>query len=277
MHKFFISLTTLLTALTSVALLAACNDTTRASVAEIVSNDSIPVPVKGLVTAVADNDAVRFSRLISYPLSRPYPLHDISDSIQMRNYYTTLVDDSLKNAITLSKPAAWQSYGWRGWTLDNGRYVWIDEQIYDIPYLSKREKTLRDSLITAEIKTLPLNLRSGFTPIACLQSTDTKTVYRIDAATSTATPRDKAYRLCIYPNGKNLKQQPRQIFYGQKTVEGTAATTTYIFQTSERANIIYAADISDDSAPAIITEHHNGSTTTQTVTPTYWLTLLPPH
>ena len=84
----------------------------------LMENDSIPATVKQLVRSVADGDSIQFARLVSYPLKRPYPLHDIENADQMAHYYREMVDDSLRNAILESSPEDWGEYGWRGWSVN---------------------------------------------------------------------------------------------------------------------------------------------------------------
>lgn len=243
-------------------------------ISAIMASDSLPATVKNVVKAVADNDSASFALLVSYPLQRPYPLHDIDNAQQMRDYYSTIVDATLRKAIIASNPEKWSKFGWRGWSLDNGKYLWVDESLYDIPYLSRRETALRDSLMAAEINSIPEAMRKGYTPVGCLLASDDKTVYRIDAATDPDVKANRSYRLSVYPQGKNLKIQPRQVYYGEKIVEGTAATTSYVFHVPHGASIIYNEDISDGSAPQLIHVHPDGSETLQPVVPSYWLDII---
>ena len=116
---------------------SACDRSKSVSAATsgIEQSDSIPEEVKKLVSIVAKDDSAAFSTIVSYPLSRPYPLKDIETSEQMKQYYSVLVDDSLKSVIVTSRPEDWEKYGWRGWGLKGGAYVWLDTEIYDVSYL----------------------------------------------------------------------------------------------------------------------------------------------
>lgn len=129
-------------ALISGTLLVGCRHTQagRTAVEAVEQSDSLPVAVKKLVRAIADNDSDGFAHMVSYPLQRPYPLRDIENADQMKAYYKNMVDDSLRNAVTHAGPDRWSEYGWRGWSLDDGRYIWVDDQVYDVQYLSYKEK-----------------------------------------------------------------------------------------------------------------------------------------
>ena len=93
-----------------------------------------------------------FPLTIDYPLERPYPLPAIVTPEQMADYYPLILDDSLLRVLAT---ASWHPDGWRGLTLADGQYAYIDSTLlYSLPYLSARERHLRDSLIRREIATL---------------------------------------------------------------------------------------------------------------------------
>ena len=159
--KYIYSLATIVVL---VATVSCGNSTTSRSDAlrQIEDNDSLPANVKKLVKTVAQSDTAAFAGMIAYPLARPYPLHDIADVPEMEKYYGVLVDDSLRNTIVNATPADWQPYGWRGWALADGQYLWLDEEsIYSVNYVSQLEKNMLDSLSRLEISTLAPAMRQG--------------------------------------------------------------------------------------------------------------------
>lgn len=106
-----------------------------------------------------------FPLTIDYPLERPYPLPAIVTPEQMADYYPLILDDSLLRVLAT---ASWHPDGWRGLTLADGQYACIDSTLlYSLPYLSARERHLRDSLIRREIATLHPSQRHILAPIAC--------------------------------------------------------------------------------------------------------------
>lgn len=239
-------------------------------ISELENCDSIPEGVKRLVKAVADNDSVGFSAIVSYPLARPYPLKDIENEEEMRNYYPVMVDDSLRHVLTASHPGDWEEYGWRGWSLKNGDYLWVDSDIYDVAYLSAREKAMLDSLRTREMESIEGNYRSGWSPVMCLKGTDNGAVYRIDEAEKDMEKESESsgYRLLVYAPGGDLRGVPAAVFTGNKETEGTAATVIYHFKSDGGAIATFIADVSDGSVPAI-----EFSDSIVPVTRTYWLDL----
>ncbi len=198
-----------------------------------LANDSIPKTVKEFVASVTDNDSVKFASIVSYPLTRPYPLPDIQSPEEMKRYFSLMVDDSLRNIIKSSGPERWNQEGWKGWTIDDGKYVWIDDAVYDFPYLSNGEAKRRQQLIKEEMESLYPSLREGWQPEACMQQKGDGSVYRIDRRTDADSSGKKNYRLMYYPSTASLDSLPGMTLMGDKETEGTALTVTYIFESPE--------------------------------------------
>lgn len=239
---------------------------TDGDISRIENCDSIPDPVKRLVRVVSENDSAGFAAMVSYPLSRPYPLRDIETPDQMRVYYPVMVDDSLKSMITGSAPEDWREYGWRGWSLHGGDYLWIDEDLYDVAYMSAREREMLDSLTSREMDSVETGFRKGWTPVMCLKGMDNGAVYRIDMSrTEKGAPR---YRMLAYDSGSDLRALPAAVYEGHKETEGTARTSTYYFTSPDGQRVIFSPDIPDGTLPVI-----EFPDTAVTVTRAYWLDL----
>lgn len=247
--------------------LSACRQNSRSDISELENCDSIPSSIKRLVKAVADNDSVTFASLVSYPLARPYPLRNIDTPEQMRGYYSVMVDDSLRRVLTSSKPGDWEEYGWRGWSLQRGDYVWVDADLYAVDYISARERAMLDSLTAADMGSLHRDLAEGWIPEMCLQTQEDNAVMRIDSRKDASIhPR---YRLLIYPAGSNLQGVPPYMLNGYCELEGTAGTRVYMFGTPSGREIRFVPDIPDGSTPMV-----EFPDTVVAVTPAYWLDLI---
>lgn len=261
---------------TTLPLASACGSG-KTSVAESAAPaaDSLPSTVRSLTEAVAANDARRFASLVSYPLARPYPLHDINNESAMIAYYTILVDESLRDIIINAQDSDWTDAGWRGWTLGDGDYLWVDEQLYDVPYLSKKEIRRRKELEKREIESLPKKYRRGWTPLACMRSVSNGAVYRLDHNPS-AHP-GQAYRMMMWDGTALLHLEPKKVFIGRCHTEGTANVHTYFLASTSGAKAVYMADInSAEERPRILFTDASGNNHTDTVAAAYWLDLLPP-
>lgn len=219
----------------------------------ILESDSIPESVKKLVRAVADDDSTGFANLVSYPLQRPYPLHNIDTPEQMSEYYHQLVDDSLRNVIIKAGSEKWSEYGWRGWSLDDGRYIWVDENVYDVNYVSNTERRHIDSLQRVEIESIEPSIREGWRPVMCLRNSGNGKVYRVDTRTSGDSFENNHYRLAIYKSSNDLSALPSQLFEGQMEIEGSVGSVTYHFRDkATNSNYILQPESTESSESVII-------------------------
>lgn len=271
-------ITTILFSFTLSSVLPGCVRSSSAgngdtAVEAVEKSDSIPEPVKKLVRAVADNDSAGFAALVSYPLQRPYPLRDIDDAEQMKVYYHELVDDSLRNAITKSGPEKWSEYGWRGWSLEDGRYIWVDDNVYDVQYISQKELKAMDSLSREEVASMAPSLRPGWRPTLCLRDDARGTVYRIDKRTRENRKKGgHHYRLAIYIPGSDLREIPSQLLEGLMENEGTAGTIIYRFHDDAGAETLIEPDAPETATPILILPNDSAIELTRA----YWHELVRP-
>ncbi|MDE7160277.1 MAG: hypothetical protein K2O24_05485 [Muribaculaceae bacterium] len=249
-----------------------------------------PADTEALRQAFASGDAMQVAHLSRYPIERPYPLQDIKDSAQMVAYFPIMVDDSLRRVMSGITPADWEDSGWRGWTFGDGSYLWVDEGLYSINYISHAERALRDRLAMEEIQSLAPEMRKGWTPAFCLIGTDDGTLYRVDknvrdrgaqaaeAAEGTMADlpdqdmadEERTYRLAVYPVGRNLSDMPEQVLIGRMSSEGTALSRVYNFRDSIGDEAEYIADaMSEDDVP-VITFRHKGKDVDRPVRKAYW-------
>lgn len=236
---------------------------------ERMRHDSLPDEVKVVALAIMNESADTFASNVNYPLSRPYPLKDIRDSAEMVRYYPTMVDDSLKRIISETPDTLWQECGWRGWTNVDKSYIWIDEgKVYEVDYLSNREKSLLDSLRKEEISSLDASLRGGWVPVFCMVDTVDGNIFRID---SDSLPDYTSYRLAGYRVDSNLSAPPSIVLYGTLNTEGSMGIRYYHFTDSVGNGAEYMPDVcGEDSLPSIEL-YHNGKQKKIYVSPAYWL------
>lgn len=261
-----------LLSLSLVSIVSCGNRSGNHDISAIENNDSIPAAVKQLVRAVADSDTAKFADLVSYPLSRPYPLRNLETPQEMKQYYSKIMDDSLKRVIVNSNIEDWDDYGWRGWSLNRGEYLWIDDNLYDIPYLSAVESNMLDSLRRAEISSLHPSLQKGWTPVATLVADDDSSIFRIDL-NKDGNQGHPIYRLCQYEKGTDLAGIPTSILEGYKETEGTANTETYYFSGPKGESAVYEPEVPDGDMPQIELTQSDGTSNVIPVRNAYWLDL----
>lgn len=233
------------------------------------SHDRLPEEVKPVAIAIMADSPSSFASAVTYPLERPYPLKDVKDSVEMVEYYDVLVDDSLKNTVKEAPDTLWSQYGWRGWTLGDGSWIWIDDgKIYAVNYLSGKEKAMLDSLRKKEISSLEPSLQGSWTPVLCVVDTIGGNIFRIDSDSLTDA---NTYRLAGYKAGTNLNGKPSLVLYGTLDLQGSMGNRFYHFADSVGNNAEYSPDlIEEDSVPEIEVTHQ-GNPQRYKVVPTYWL------
>lgn len=267
-----------LTILVLAASLTCCSHTAgkkpQNSVSDIERSDSVPASVKMLVRDIYDNNAEAFAAHVNYPLERPYPLHDIADSAAMTRYYSTLVDDSLRNVILTAGPGRWGEYGWRGWTLDDGQYVWLDSLVYDIPYVSKDERELLSRMRQLDMTSLAPSLRGDWTPVIAY-SCGNDCVIRIDARRGADRSKAGSLRMMMFNHDTPLDGMPVHNLSGQTDLEGSRLTTTYDFRDADGTQYIFDVQPADGDMPTLTVTAPDGSESSLQLTPVYWLDLPP--
>ena len=124
------------------------------------------------VNTIRSNDKAELSRMILFPLERPYPVPPIERDEFVSRYHQVF-DKELVRTIAESNLSDWDSVGWRGLMLDNG-LVWIDYDgtVRRVNFISKFELAeqerlleLRDELREQERKQLHYSLREYSHPV----------------------------------------------------------------------------------------------------------------
>lgn len=238
--------------------------------------EALPEPVKTVADAVIEGNSTSFAAVCDFPIERPYPLRDIRDSKEMAEYYKIMVDDSLRNAVSDSRPSDWNNFGWRGWALKSGEYFWIDDnKIYEFTYMSDKEKKLLDSLASDEISSLPADMREDWTPDICLDEDDHHIIYRIDGRRKDLPASERDYRLCVYKDSRHLRHHPAEKYSGRMTSEGTAGIRTYYFTNEHGDSIIYFPDDNGETSLMTIEIRKKGKEVRKApVRKVYWRDLL---
>lgn len=230
-----------------------------------------PKEVAEIVSAVTRNDARRFASAVSYPLERPYPLRDVDDSVKMAIYYPVMVDDSLRNVLRNAPAEEWSQNGWKGWTLQDGRYLWIDDKLYALNYISVAEKAMINTLAREEIGSLHSDMREGWTPVFCLHGVDNGAVYRVDARSEADDDAESPYRLAVYEHGVDLHGRPSMSMRGHLEVDGSAGMRTFMFNGRDGSRACYVYDrLSEDDPHQIVLIGVSGDSVAHRVERAYW-------
>ncbi|MDE5887638.1 MAG: hypothetical protein K2H46_08640 [Muribaculaceae bacterium] len=236
---------------------------------EQISRPDLPEEVRPVAEAIENESPERFASSVTYPIERPYPLPDVKDSAEMVKYYDKMIDAPLKQAVKEQPDSAWQQEGWRGWTLENGAYFWIDAgKIYEITYISKKETQMLDSLQNLEISSLEPSMRKDWIPVACVTDSVSGAIFRIDSRHDSDPP---VYRLAGYSAEDDLSGEPTIMLYGTLDLEGSMGNRYYRFSDDQGTTAEYAPDISEEEDTPQIEIDRKGKAKRYKAKPAYWL------
>lgn len=258
-----------------VAGLAACGHskagTPQSQESVEIADTLTPLPpvVGKLAASMVNGDAPAFASVVDYPLARPYPLKPVRDSVEMVDYFPVMVDDSIRNVVSRATRADWSLLGWRGWTLDGGQYLWVEDKLYSYPYLSEAELGLLKLVRRRDMATLPPDLRRDWKPVMCFVSDSGKEVFRIDERGDSG-----LYRLLVYDTPKHLNGNPAMNLEGRMRQEGTMQNRIFTFRGSNGEEAELYADDAQECQPGLTLRQGPESRPRNILLlPSYWLDL----
>ncbi|NJR76578.1 MAG: hypothetical protein HC773_29510 [Scytonema sp. CRU_2_7] len=127
---------------------------------EKLSDDKVK-SINNVIELFKLNNVDKISDIISFPLSRQYPIPCIKNKIEFNKRFSEVFDKILIEKIANSKIEQWAEVGWRGIMLDDG-VVWMansDGVITAVNYQSDFEKKLKADLIAKDKENLHASLK----------------------------------------------------------------------------------------------------------------------
>lgn len=248
--------------------MASCHDANaRKEKAESSMGETRPdAALNKLMRSLAEGDAPGFAALCVYPIVRPYPLKSINDSVSMVDYFPIIINDSIRDYFRKSKLEDWENYGWRGWSIGEGRPIWYDDGVQFIDYVSPAETGLQRILAREEIMSLSPEFRGGWTPVMTLLQEDGDRIFRIDV-------KNDSYRLMGFENADHMRSIPSILMIGSVLTEGSAGYRTYAFKDSTGNEAEYMPD-GEPPVKIIIRRHELKNEDIYEVRQSYWRDIL---
>ena len=209
-----------------------------------------------IIEAIANGDKQLFAQMVSYPLERRYPLHNIENEEQMIRYFDTLFDVSFREKVSKLDSNSWSSCGWRGWMILDGE-IWNTDPCIVVNYSSPLEQKHSEYLSNKDMARLHESLQGEWRPYYCFQldaSTCPDFEYsyaRVDVIN--AYEKDVAFRVALYRKGESASVKPSIVMLGQQRIEGTMRFESFIFE-SDKGKIFI--DIYDE--PHFYMQYKNG-------------------
>lgn len=184
--------------------------------------------VRDFIATVKAGNREKIAFIVSYPLSREYPIPEVKTKRELLSRFDQIFDDYLLSKIVKSNiKKDWSEMGSRGIMLLNG-LVWLDSdgKLIAVNYLSRKEKLVKERLIAAERSTLYKPLRKFQTPVCKLETSSYR--IRIDDMGN------GAYRYASWKKQQGMNEKPAVIILnGEIQVLGTGGNLSYIFKLGE--------------------------------------------
>jgi hypothetical protein len=187
--------------------------------------------IQKLINTFKAKDKAKIADLISYPLSREYPLKDVQDKNDFNKRFDDIFDKDFLDKVAKSKISDWSEVGWRGIMFDNGA-LWTDEdgKIVTVNYQSPKEKQLLVNAIQADKNQLPKSLRDFEKPTYLIFTKNYK--IRIDEKA------EGIYRYAAWKI-KNTKSEPDIIMEnGVMEFQGSGGNHTITFKNNGYTYIV---------------------------------------
>lgn len=184
--------------------------------------------VNKFVDAVKSRNKEKISDLVSYPLSREYPVPEIKNKQELLRRFYEVFDNKLLALISESNiQADWSDLGWRGIMFLNGE-VWLNSsgQLIQVNHQTVVFKKKLEELIDAQRATLHPSLKQFVKPICVLETSRYR--IRIDELKS------GKYRYASWRLNQKMIEPPELIVEnGEMIVEGSGGNHYYSFKKGE--------------------------------------------
>lgn len=203
-----------------------------------------------ILEAIANGDRRMFAKMVSYPLSRPYPLPDIETEGQMIRYFDTLFDKQFRQRIAKLDSNSWNNVGWRGSMILDGE-IWDTDPIIYINYSSPLEQRYAEYLREMDMSRLHPSLRGNWEPYCCYHldgSAYPSFVYsfaRVDVNTDHNPETEPTFRVAIFKKETKAFDAPAIVLLGERTIEGSMHLETLHFKSDKYTVIIVPEDVVD--------------------------------
>lgn len=203
-----------------------------------------------ILEAIANGDKQTFAKMVSYPLSRPYPLPDIETEGQMVRYFDTLFDEQFRQRIAKLDSNSWDNVGWRGSMILDGE-IWDTDPVICVNYSSPLEQRYAEFLRKKDMSRLHPSLRGSWKPYSCYCFDESDypslkySVARVDVSTDHNPETEPSFRVAIFKKGTKASDAPAIVLFGERTIEGSMHLETLYFKSDKYVVTIIPEDVSD--------------------------------
>lgn len=210
--------------------------------------------VEKVINAFKSEDVGEISRLVRYPLERPYPLPAITGPKDFRSGFRSVFDRLFIKRIARSNPLKdWTDMGWRGIMFDDGE-IWLndDGMITAVNYSSAAEQKELSNAIQMQKSKLSASLRHFIKPVLVWETSDYK--IRIDELAS------GKYRYAAWKKGQSTVDAPSlTLTNGTVTYDGSGGNHFYTFKNGRYRYVCYVIELGTADDPPGKLEVYEGN------------------
>ena len=203
-----------------------------------------------ILEAIANGDKQMFAKMVSYPLSRPYPLPDIETEGQMVRYFDTLFDKQFRQRIVKLDSNSWSNVGWRGCMILDGE-IWDTDPVICVNYSSPLEQRYAKYLREKDMSRLHPSLRGNWESYYGCQLDGSAcpgfeySFARVDVSTDHKPGTESSFRVAIFKKGAKASDTPAIVLLGERTIEGSMHLETLHFKSEKHVVVIVPEDVVD--------------------------------
>lgn len=181
---------------------------------------------KVIMQAIIDGDAEKLAYVIEFPIYQGYPLKDINNARELKQFFNILFDDSIKNVLQKASLDDWSPMGWRGCMLLDGEYLWTTEEglLHFVTYESQALKQYEQKMRMEEQKMRmeeqqDLNESTEWFTHSCYLAEDSSVFLRLETF-------DGVERLHVFTQS-DIPYKRHLIFNGSVEYEGSCHNEVY--------------------------------------------------
>jgi len=199
--------------------------------------------VSKIINLFQTMDIEEISNSVAYPLTRSYPIKDITNSAEFIERFDEVFDSGFIQTLATSSLDDWQSMGWRGLMhVSNDFWIDIDGTILQINHDTERAIQIERELIAKDKARLHESVNDFERPI--LKWLTKSRLFRIDDVG------EWSYRLVIWEDGKQFGDMPDVVlFNGVIESDGSGGSHSFNFVDGNITYIVYVPGIFSESSP----------------------------
>jgi len=183
------------------------------------------------------------SNSVAYPLTRSYPIKDITNSTEFIERFDEVFDSGFIQTLATSSLDDWHSMGWRGLMhTSNDFWIDIDGTILQINHDTERAVQIERELIAKDKAKLHESVNDFERPVG--KWLTKSRLFRIDDVG------EWNYRLAVWEDGKQFGDKPDVVlFNGVIEPDGSGGNRSFIFVDGNKTYIVNYGGISSASSP----------------------------